>query len=112
MSQVQTSGRWRGFVARLLLIPSPSTVLGRLAILHHPRILDELKAQGVHVQERDLDFGSPLRRVLAICERLGLACVDPTAELRGVGRAAFFARDEHPTAAGHDALARALLRMR
>ena len=108
--QLQALGRAHGFVPRVLLIPSPSSVLDRLAILHHPRILDELQAQGVHVQERDLDFGLPLRRVLATCERLELACVDPTPELRRLGRAAFFPSDEHPTAAGHDALARALLR--
>ena len=68
--QLQALGRAHGFVPRVLLIPSPSSVLDRLAILHHPRILEELRAQGVHVQERDLDFGLPLRRVLATCERL------------------------------------------
>lgn len=112
LAQLQALGREHGFVPRVLLIPSPSTVLGRLAILHHPQILDVLKAQGVHVQERDLDVDLPRRRVLAACERLRLACIDPTPELRRLGRAAFFPSDEHPTAAGHDALARALLRAR
>ena len=110
LAQLQALGRREGFSLRVLLIPTPSAVLGRLAVLAHPDILRELAAQGVRVREADLDFTLPSRRVLAICRALALACVDPRPELSRLGRAAFFPADEHPTAAGHDALARALLR--
>jgi lysophospholipase L1-like esterase len=107
--QLKQLGRERDFALRVLVIPSPSTVLRRLAILAHPGILVELQQQGVKVDPTELDFGQPVRRVLALCDELSLACVDATPALREVGRAAFFARDEHPTIAGHEALARALL---
>ena len=107
--QLKQLGHERGFSLRVLVIPSPSTVLGRLAILAHPGVLVELRHAGVRVEPTELDFGQPLRRVLALCEELALPCVDATPALREVGRGAFFARDEHPTTAGHEALARALL---
>jgi hypothetical protein len=109
LSQLKQLGARHGFALRVLVIPSPSTVLGKLAILAHPGILVELKAQGVLIDPAQLDFGLPRRRVLALCDELGIACVDAAPELRKVGRAAYFARDEHPTLRGHDALARALV---
>ena len=89
-----------------------ASVLGRLAILAHPDILLELRERGVEIDRGDLDVGLPMRRVLAICDDVGIACIDPTSRLRPLGRAAFFPRDEHPTAAGHRALAEALLAAR
>lgn len=109
LARLRVLGERRGFSVRVLLIPSPSAVLGELSILHHPRILEQLREKGVQLREPDLDFAQPARRVLGICERLDLACVDATLALRRLGRAAFFPADEHPTAAGHEALARALL---
>jgi hypothetical protein len=109
LAQLSALGEQRNFSLVVLLIPSPSAVLGRLAILHHPDILHQLRAQGVHVTHDQLDFGLPTRRVLAICEQLALSCVDPTPQLKALGARAFFAGDEHPTAAGHEALARALI---
>jgi phospholipase/lecithinase/hemolysin len=47
--------------------------------------------------------------VLEICEDLALDCVDATPGFKRLGSAAFFADDEHPTVAGHEALAEALL---
>jgi lysophospholipase L1-like esterase len=109
LGQLAALGRQRGFTLVVLLIPSPSAVFGRLAILHHPDILFQLREQGVRIDPEQLDFALPTRRVLAICGELGLHCVDPTRELRQLGARAFFAGDEHPTAAAHEALARALL---
>lgn len=109
LSQFQELGKRRGFSLRVLLIPTPSTVAERLRILHHPKILEELREQGIVVHEHELDFTLPTRRVLAVCEELELACVDPTPELRRLGAAAFFPADEHPSVLGHEALARALL---
>jgi hypothetical protein len=101
-------GDARGFVVRVLVIPSPSAVAGRLDIRAHPDILAELQARGVVLSRGDLDVGLPLRRVLAICEEIGIACIDPTARLRRLGATAFFPRDEHPTRAAHRALAESL----
>jgi lysophospholipase L1-like esterase len=109
LAQFSALGKQRGFSLVVLLIPTPSQVLGRLAILHHPEILVQLRAQGVQVTSDQLDFALPTRRVLGICEQLELSCVDATPELKRLGARAFFADDEHPTAAGHEALARALL---
>jgi hypothetical protein len=108
LAQLKQLASQRRFSLRVLVIPSPSTVLGRLAILAHPGILVELRQQGVAIDPAQLDFAQPLRRVLALCEERSVACTDATPALREVGREAYFARDEHPTVAGHEALARAL----
>ena len=102
-------GARSGFAVRVLLIPTPSAVRGSLAILHHPDILYQLRGQGIAVTPDDLDFGAPARRVLAMCEELALDCVDATPHFKRIGMRAFFADDEHPTVAGHEALAEALL---
>jgi lysophospholipase L1-like esterase len=112
LSQLLTLGAQRGFAVRVLLIPTPSAVAGRLTILHYPDILRELRTQGVVVREDDLDFTLPTRRVLAICDRLHVRCIDPSTRFRQLGPSAFFPTDEHPSVAGHDALARALLEQR
>lgn len=109
LGQFRALGRARGFEPRVLLIPTPSAVEGHLRILHHPNIVAELASEGVTLDPDELDFALPTRRVLAICTRLSLPCVDATPRFRRIGRRAFFPADEHPTAAGHDALARALL---
>jgi hypothetical protein len=106
---LRTLGRRQGFALHVLLIPSPSNVAATLAILAHPGILVELRQQGVYVDARDLDFAQPTRRVLEVCARLELPCTDATPALRRIGLRAFFPHDEHPTVAGHDALARALV---
>ena len=109
LAQLSALGARRGFQLVVLIIPSPSAVLGRLAILPHPDVLFQLRQRGVHIDPDRLDFGLPGARVRAICRDLALQCVDPTRDFKQLGARAFFARDEHPTAAGHEALARALL---
>jgi hypothetical protein len=104
----QRLGERHGFRLRVLLIPSPSHVLGQLAILHYPHLLEELAQVGVHVAPGAIDVDASTRRVLALCARLGIACVDPSAALAHLGRRAFFPQDEHPTAAAHRALAQTL----
>lgn len=109
LAQFLALGRKHGFSVRVLLIPTASATTGRLAILAHPDLLLELRAQGIHIREADLDVSLPTRRVLGICDKLGLTCIDASARFRRLGLSAFFPHDEHPSAAGHDALARALL---
>ncbi|MDD9967580.1 MAG: hypothetical protein OXR73_15195 [Myxococcales bacterium] len=105
----QALAREDGFHFVVLLIPSPSAVAGRLRLLHYPDIHAQLAAAGIAVDEREMDFGLPTRRVLGICQELGLTCVDPTARFQELGAGVFFADDEHPTALGHAVLAEALL---
>ena len=109
LSQLQELGAAHSFALRVLVIPSPSTVIGHLAILAHPGILVELRRQGVAIDSRLLDFAQPVQRVLSLCQELQLDCVNATPQLRKLGLRAFFAHDEHPTIAGHAALARALV---
>jgi hypothetical protein len=108
LGSFQALGREHGFRVRVLLIPAPSRVLGRLAILHHPKLLAELAQRGVRISPEAIDVDAPTRRVLAVCERVGIPCVDPTRRLQRLGLRAFFPTDEHPTAEAHEALAQAL----
>ena len=68
-------------------------------------MLEELAEHGIHIHESDLDFALPTRRVRAICEDLGIPCIDPTARMRRIGMEVFFPTDEHTTVIGHSALA-------
>jgi hypothetical protein len=104
----QRLGTEHKFTVRVLLIPSPSHVFGRLAVLHYPRLLEELAQTGLQIVPANIDVDAPTRRVMALCERLSMTCVDPTAALARLGPRAFFPQDEHPTALGHRALAQVL----
>ena len=101
-------GRRNGFEVRVLIIPTPSTVAGRLTFLHYPTILEDLRAQGIAIDEASLDFDAPTRRVLATCDELAIRCIDPTERMREIGLGVFFADDEHPNATGHAVVASAL----
>jgi GDSL-like Lipase/Acylhydrolase family len=101
-------GREHGFSVRMLLIPSPSRVLSRLAILHYPNLLSELAARGLKIDPSAIDVDAPTRRVLALCARAKLLCMDPTARMQRLGTRAFVPGDEHPSVQGHEALAREL----
>jgi hypothetical protein len=109
LAAFQRLGGAHGFSVCVLLIPSPSRVLGRLAVLHYPQLLSELDARGIHIEPGEVDVDLPTRRVLQVCASLGLACIDPTPRLARLGARAFFPTDEHPTALAHRALAEALL---
>jgi hypothetical protein len=102
-------GRERGFTVKVLLVPSPSRVLARLAILHYPNLLAELRERGLAIDPGAIDVDEPTRRVLAVCGRLSLTCMDPTQRLQRLGARAFFPTDEHPTIEGHRELAAELL---
>jgi len=55
-------GRERGFAVKVLLVPSPSRVLSRLAILHYPNLLAELREHGVSIDPGSIDVDAPTRR--------------------------------------------------
>lgn len=109
LAQLRDLGTKHHFALRVLLIPTPSSIAGRLKILHHPDILRELRSESVALREDDLDTDLPTRRVLAICAQLRLTCIDPSTRFKRLGARAFFPGDEHPSVAGHEALAEALL---
>lgn len=97
----------------ILLIPAPPAIYGRYLAPAQPKVLAELAARGIRLRPEDLDLQAPTRRVRASCDRLGLACVDPTDDL---GRAArngvrvLRPADDHLSVAGHGILAEALRR--
>jgi hypothetical protein len=109
LSAFQRLGRAHGFSVCVLLIPSPSRVLGRLAVLHYPQLLSDLEARSIRIAPGDIDVDLPTRRTLRVCASLALTCIDPTTRLARLGTRAFFPADEHPTALAHRALAEALL---
>jgi hypothetical protein len=102
-------GREHNFKLKVLLVPSPSRVLSKLAILHYPNLLSELRRQGVAIDPSTIDVDEPTRRVLEVCASLDLTCMDPTQRLQHLGAKAFFPTDEHPTIEGHRELASELL---
>ncbi len=102
-------GRERGFTVKVLLVPSPSRVLARLAVLHYPDLLAELKDRGVVIDPGAIDVDEPTRRVLAICASQKIQCMDPTPRLQRLGARSFFPTDEHPTVEAHRELAAELL---
>ena len=104
----QRLGEVHHFSVRVLIIPSPSRVLGKLAILHYPRLLQDLASAGLQITNAKIDVDAPTRRVLALCERVAVTCVDPSTALARLGARAFFPEDEHPTAAAHRVLAEVL----
>jgi len=103
-------GEENGFEFRILIIPTPSTVAGELALLHFlPDPYEEIRRQGVDVSSEELDFDLPTQRVMDICRKRRIVCIDPTQRMKEVGMKSFFPDDEHPTALGHEALARELV---
>lgn len=97
------------FQFRVILIPTPSAVAERLTILHHPQVLSDINAQGIPLEESDLDFQKPTRRVLEICAELDIPCLNPTRSFKRIGLSVFFPEDEHLTKTGHEILARQLM---
>jgi lysophospholipase L1-like esterase len=105
LDQLLRLGERHGFRVRVLIIPTPSTIAGRLTLLHYPNVRDDLRAAGIDIDGIQLDFDAPTRRVLETCGRLDIVCFDPTRRMREIGSDVFFPDDEHPTVAGHAVLA-------
>ena len=94
----------------VVLIPTPAQVAGSFLSRNEPRVLERLRASAPNAPLDDLDIERPLRRILAICERTGIECVDATPVLRSVQwGSVFLPRDDHLSPLGHAATARALL---
>lgn len=101
------------FTFVIQLIPTRSTVAGKLDQPRYPGMLQELAERNVIVREEELDFDIPTQRVLGICEELGVLCLDPTARLRAIGlERAYIAMDEHNSSAGYQVIAQELVASR
>lgn len=112
LGDFQELGAEHDFSFAVLLIPTRSTVTGRLQLPYHPRMLEDLQAHGSPIRRGDLDFSLPTRRVQSICEDLGLLCIDPTARMQRLGEDGFLPDDEHMSVEGYGALAQELMENR
>ena len=95
----------------VLLIPTPPMIYGRYVAPAQPYVIDELREIGITLDPATFDLPAPTRRVLAMCARLGIACIDPTEDLKSArkqGQAVLRPLDDHPSAAGHEVLAERL----
>ena len=108
MLHFQQLGKEHDFRSAVLLIPAPSAVAGKLRLLHFPLIYAYLESLGVEVEPSQLDIDLPRERVMAMCARLQMLCLDPTERFKEVGMEVFFPGNEHPTEIGHEILAELL----
>ena len=106
--QFRHLGELHGFEFRVVIVPAPSAIAGELRLLHFDDIWADLERWGFRIGPDQLDVHGPTRRVLEICSKLEIVCIDPTGRLQRVGMRAFFPRDEHLTPAGHAAVATTL----
>jgi hypothetical protein len=109
LAQFKALGREHDFRFAVVLLPSPSRVAGELRLLHYPDIYARLARQGIELTPDDIDVDAPSERVLAICEDLGIVCIDPSAERRAAGMHVFFPDNEHLTELGHAVVASTLV---
>jgi hypothetical protein len=101
--------------ARLVvfLIPTPPAIHERYLAPAQPYVIDELKMIGIELDPATFDLDAPTRHVLDTCARLDIDCIDPTEDLRAAreaGQAVLRPLDDHPSVAGHRALAGRLIR--
>ena len=96
----------------IVLIPTASAIAGRLEMLAFPKPVERIKqSQGKHkIDLNELDFAKPAEKVLSICIKLEITCIDPTPELRKQGLSVILPGDDHLSVKGHEIVARKLVR--
>jgi hypothetical protein len=82
-----------------VVIPTPSTISGRINNPYVPEMEEILNLKGIFPGE--LDFEKPTRKVISICKKLEIICIDPTPELKTLEAFPFLSGDTHLSAAGH-----------
>jgi len=92
----------------IALIPTSSTILNKMEMYFYPEALDQLKKKGIHILESDLDFQKPTRRILSICKRHNIICINPTPGLKKLGRFVILLGDDHLSVSGHNYVAKVL----
>jgi hypothetical protein len=105
LQRVRDLARDEGWTLAITLIPTRTTTSERVDFVDPP-VTEAWSSFTLEPGER-LDFERPTRVIVEQCRNLDLLCVDNTARFRELGtEAAFVAGDDHPSAAGHEALAR------
>jgi len=90
------------FKPMAVIIPTSSTVAGRLSMRTFPNALSDLRRDGIRIAEAELDVGAAAQKTREICQTIPLSCVDPTDELaRALGQASFLPNDDHLSTTGH-----------
>ena len=76
-----------------------------------PNALQDLNKSGISIDPSQLDVSKPVREIESICARIDILCLDPTPDLKSLGRDAFLPTDDHYSIAGHEQIARKLGRV-
>lgn len=101
--------RLRQFRFTVVLIPTASSLERRLQMNTFPQAEEELGR--LHYKDSDLDFDQPHRRVLEVCQRQKIVCVDPTDAFRAAGtKKVILPGDDHPSVEGHQILAQKIFK--
>jgi hypothetical protein len=83
----------------VVLLPAGSPVFGRLHVEGVPDILErQNRFADETFTESDFDVHKATRRVLALCQRTGTLCIDPTPRLHGTPPERFYGRGNHHSA--------------
>lgn len=96
------------FQFSVVLLPTTSMVLERLYLAKLPELDEHLRSTG-QLNPDELDFHKPLRKVMEICKKLKIVCVDPTEDFKREGLKAFIKGDDHLSALGHKIVSDKLL---
>lgn len=93
-----------GFRLAVAMIPTSSTLSGKVNMYCYPDAGETLQRLGV--QEADMDFDLPARRIAALCRQYQVPCFDPTPMMRELGpQEVILPRDDHLNRKGHRILA-------
>jgi hypothetical protein len=97
--RLSTLHRFKPIIA---IIPTSSAVAGRLLMHTFPNALSDLKRDGITLLKSELDVSAPTKKLLDLCTKLGLTCLNPTDELaKALGQESFLANDDHLSTRGH-----------
>ncbi|MCR9141770.1 MAG: hypothetical protein NXI24_05925 [bacterium] len=111
LREFKTTARERGARFAVVLLPAPSMIAGEYISPVEPRIFQNMRQMGIELLPGQLDITRPTRRVRTICERIQIACIDPTPALRTIGtEQALLPEDDHYAAAGHQVIAAQIAR--
>jgi hypothetical protein len=93
-----------GFRLGVVLIPTSSTLSGKVNMFCFPEAGEALQRLGL--READLDFDIPTERILDLCRKNRIRCFDPTGAMRQCGlREVILPKDDHLTRKGHQIMA-------
>ncbi|MFQ5561448.1 MAG: SGNH/GDSL hydrolase family protein, partial [Nitrospinota bacterium] len=93
---------------KVLLIPATAAIAGKYISLVDPDILKKLNELQISIQDETLDVLKPTRKILEICKRIQIHCINPTQEMQKRGLITTIPGDDHPSVEGHRILASSL----